>query len=122
MSIPNIIQHLLDTYDNVTPSELDQLQQQIRDIHFNPTEPVDTIFTRIEDFSDVAKIAPSPISRVHKINMAYLILQKAIKFKSDLKACNHQNQTQKTWPNSKVFLEKHKKSSVAQANLQLRKR
>eukprot|EP00957_Ditylum_brightwellii_P053290 4040511-Ditylum_brightwellii.AAC.1 len=52
-SLPNIIQHLLDTYNDVTPSELDQLHQKIGDIHFNPMEPVDTIFTKIEDFSDV---------------------------------------------------------------------
>eukprot|EP00957_Ditylum_brightwellii_P043615 3306051-Ditylum_brightwellii.AAC.1 len=33
-SIPAIISHLLDTYGDVTPSELDQLYQQIMEIHF----------------------------------------------------------------------------------------
>eukprot|EP00957_Ditylum_brightwellii_P100782 7681882-Ditylum_brightwellii.AAC.1 len=90
-------------------------------MHFNWTEPVDTIFTKIEDFLDVAEIAHSPVSEIQKINMAYLILQKAIKLTSDLKAWNCQNQVQKTWPNFKVFLENPKKNDVTQASLQLRR-
>eukprot|EP00957_Ditylum_brightwellii_P077275 5872570-Ditylum_brightwellii.AAC.1 len=72
-------------------------------MHFNPTDPVDTIFTEIEDFSDVAKIVYSPVSEIKKINMVYLILQKAHKFKLDLKAWNCQSQSQKTWQNFKMI-------------------
>jgi hypothetical protein len=42
-------------------------------MHYDITQPVDTLFNTIEDLADLAEHATSPMSAQQQIDMAYLI-------------------------------------------------
>eukprot|EP00957_Ditylum_brightwellii_P020564 1550453-Ditylum_brightwellii.AAC.1 len=97
LTIPDIIDHLFDNYGNVTAEELRELREQVEQLPYQPAEPVDTIFTEIDMLSEVAKIAKRPLTAEQKIDMAYLLLQKTRKYKSNINAWNRRAANTKTW-------------------------
>ena len=96
-TIPEIFEYLFDTYGDVTIQELTELKNQVENLTFNPREPIDNVFTEIEDLADIADIAKSPLTEQQKIDFAYLILQQTNKFNSGLKKWNVTPAATKTW-------------------------
>eukprot|EP00957_Ditylum_brightwellii_P033574 2544995-Ditylum_brightwellii.AAC.1 len=62
-NIPDIFTYLFDTHRDVTPQVLQTLQDNTKAMHFNLTEPVDTIFTDIDDLADITELAKDPITK-----------------------------------------------------------
>ena len=83
-SIPEILMHLFTTYGDVTPTDLRELTSRVENLTFPPSEPVDTIFSEIDDLAAISEIANAPITVTQKINMAYIHFQKFQIFKSSL--------------------------------------
>eukprot|EP00957_Ditylum_brightwellii_P009708 731961-Ditylum_brightwellii.AAC.1 len=71
---PKIFDHLFDNYGSITPEELRELKIQVEGLTYSPAEPVDIIFTKIEDLADATELAKNPITKVQKIDYAYLLL------------------------------------------------
>ena len=101
-TIPEIFHYLFETYGDVSPQELKALTSQVEALHFPPNEPVDTVFTEIDDLATIAELARAPISDQQKINMAYLILQNAQVYNNALTKWNQFDYAQHTWENFKV--------------------
>ena len=97
--IPDILTYLFETYGDVSPQELMGLRSQIENMTFDPTEPVDAVFTEIEDFADIAESIDDPITTVQKCKLAYVVLQNTKKFKSGLREWNQKQWEDKTWEN-----------------------
>ena len=87
-TIPQILAHLFSNYDDVTKEELQEIRSNVENMQFHPNKPMDTVFTEIDTLTDLAELADSPLSEAQKIELGYIILQKAIKFKLELKARN----------------------------------
>ena len=83
-TIPVILTYLFETYGDVNAQELMGLRSQIENMTFDPTEPVDPVFTEIEDFADIVESINDPISTVQKCKLAYIVLQNTKRFKSGL--------------------------------------
>eukprot|EP00957_Ditylum_brightwellii_P090423 6886047-Ditylum_brightwellii.AAC.2 len=47
LTIPEIMDYLFDNYGNVTAEEFRKLRTQVKNLTYQPIEPVDTIFTHI---------------------------------------------------------------------------
>ena len=109
-TIPEILTHLFVTYVDVTPADLLDLTSRVENLNFPSAEPVDTIFSEIDDLAAIAEIAGAPISATQKINIAYIHFQKFHIFKSSLNKWNEKDNTEKTWPNFKVHLRTAHKS------------
>ena len=60
-TIPDVLSHLFNAYGLVTPTELYKLKQKVETMQFSPQEPVDTLITEIDDLTDIADLAGSPI-------------------------------------------------------------
>eukprot|EP00957_Ditylum_brightwellii_P112042 8543527-Ditylum_brightwellii.AAC.2 len=101
LSIQATLDHLFDNYGDVTAEELQDLHTQVENLSYNIREPVDNIFTELEDLEDISKVAKDPITKKQMISIAYLILQKMRKYHTDLKGWNRKAQHQKTWANFK---------------------
>ena len=108
-TIPEIFKYLFDTYGDVSPRELQQLRNQVENIVFDPSEPVDTIFSEIEDLDTIAQIAENPLSERQKIEMAYLILQNSKKFTNGLKKWDKRPLDNKTWEMFMEFFRREQK-------------
>ena len=96
-SIPDIFTYLYDTYGDVSPQDLRMLTAQVESLTFPPNEPVDTVFSEIDDLSMIADLARAPMSQQQKINMAYLILQNTQVYTNALKAWNQRPLNEHTW-------------------------
>lgn len=83
-TIPQILLHLFDTYGDITPKQLSDLKSNVEDMVFDPTEPVDTIFTELDDLADIAEMADKPFTEKQKIDVGYIVLQGTMKFGSGL--------------------------------------
>ena len=66
---------------------------------FDPTEPVDAVFTEIKDFADIAESINDPITTVQKCKLAYVVLQNTKKFKIRLQEWDRKPSDEKTWDN-----------------------
>ena len=75
-SIPAIFTHLFTNYGDISPSELCTLTDQVQNMQFHPQEPVDTVFTAIDDLATIVEMAEAPLMQPQKINMAFLLFQK----------------------------------------------
>ena len=84
------------------------LRAQIENMTFNPTEPVDAVFTEIEDFADIAESINDPITTVQKCKLAYIVLQNTKMFKSGLKNGTENLQTTRLGTISKLTSEKYR--------------
>ena len=108
-TIPQILKYLFETFGDVTPKEFKQLRDQVESMVFDPTEPVDTIFSEIEDLENIADMADNPMRERQKIDMAYLIIQNSKKFNSSLTKWDRR-ENDKTWDDFMQFLRKEQKN------------
>eukprot|EP00957_Ditylum_brightwellii_P160310 12203560-Ditylum_brightwellii.AAC.1 len=104
-------------YGNMTPYILQTLQDNAKAMNFDPIEPVDTIFSKIDDLADITELAKDPISEKQKIFIGYIIHQQAHKFASNLTKWNNKPDTQKTWANFQSHFQKAQKDLHRSGNL-----
>ena len=88
--------HLFNTYGDITPQDLREIQMRVENRSFPPSEPVDTIFIEIDKLASIADIANSPITLRQKINMAYLLFQKLHVYKNALNRWDDKDNADKT--------------------------
>ena len=85
-------------------TDLCELTSHVENLTFPPSEPVDTIFSEIDDLAAIAEIASAPITATQKINIAYIHFQKFQIFKSSLNKWDEKEFDEKTWDNFKMHL------------------
>lgn len=95
--IPEILRHLFETYGDVSPQELLSLRSRIENMVFDPHDPVDEIFTEIDEYAEVMEIVGDPVSESHKCQLAYIVLLNTRTFKSGLRDWDKKVQADKTW-------------------------
>ena len=103
-TIPEIFNHLFDTYGDVTPSELRDLQARVEGLTLPPSEPVDSIFSEIDDLAAISEIAKAPMTATQKINMAYILFSKQHVYKSALRKWDEQLDDHQNWDNFKEHM------------------
>eukprot|EP00957_Ditylum_brightwellii_P161487 12295991-Ditylum_brightwellii.AAC.1 len=65
-NIPDIFTYLFDSYRDVTPQALQTLQDNVKTMHFDLAEHVDTICTNIDDLDDIAELVKDQITERQK--------------------------------------------------------
>jgi len=108
-SIPTILKHLFDNYGDVTPKELQELSARVKNMTFDPVDPIDGVFIEIDDLENIAEMAENPYSEQQKIDMGFIILQNTRKFNSGLKAWDKKESDDKTWENFQAHFRKQQK-------------
>ena len=108
-TIPNIFRYLFETYGDISPRELQQLRNQVETLVFDPTEPVDSVFSEIEDLDTIASMANNPMTEKQKMDMAYLILQNTKRFSTGLKKWDKKDLEEQDWQSFKDHFRKEQK-------------
>jgi hypothetical protein len=75
-TVNEILAHLQTTYGHISPQMMEDREQELITMVYNPKFPIDTIFNAVEDFSDYAELAQHPITAHQTIAKAYLLLNK----------------------------------------------
>jgi hypothetical protein len=98
-NIRAVMTHLFTTYGKITPQQVTAKQQALYSMHYDITQPVDTIFNTIEDLADLAEHALSPMTAQQQIDMAYVIFSRDPILQQDIRLWNRRPVLDRTWPN-----------------------
>ena len=104
-----MLQHLYDSYGDLTPKELEDNDEHMR-VTYDATEPIEILYNQIEQAVDIAEAGQHPYTNAQILTRAYTLI-----FQTGLMddACSNWDDkpaTQKTWAEFKVhFAKAHKK-------------
>jgi hypothetical protein len=98
----NIIDHLSSTYGRVTAQMFDDKSEELRQMTYDPSQPIDNIFTAVNELADFAELARNNITQRQCVSRAYLILNKSGKLKEAITEWNHKTTANQNWINFKV--------------------
>lgn len=115
ITLLRMLQHLYDTYGDLTPTELEDNDTRMR-APYDPTEPIETLYNQLEQAVDIAEAGSLPYTQAQILTRAYnLILQTGL-FDDACSAWIDKTASIKTWTNFKVhFARAHKKLRQQQA-------
>jgi len=74
---------------------LEDHEQELRNLSYNPRLPIDVLFNTVEDYIDFAELALQPMSQRHTISKAYIIIKKTRRFKTAITEWNRRLETDK---------------------------
>jgi hypothetical protein len=100
LHVHEVFEHLYRTYGNITPQSLQQKEFEVKNMVYNPQDPIDNVFNEIENFTELATHAQVPVSQLQCITIGTIILQKTRIFSVALRAWNAI--AVKTWLNFKT--------------------
>jgi hypothetical protein len=98
-SIRALILHLFTTYGRITPQQVKTKEMELLNMHYDISQPVNNVFTSINDLSDLAESANSPMSPQHMIELAYVIFAKHTILQPNLRLWNRKPAEERTWNN-----------------------
>jgi hypothetical protein len=97
-SILAVVLHLFTTYGKITPQQVKGKEMELYNMHYDISQPVDTVFNAIEDLAELAEHAVSPMSAQQMIDLAYVIFAKQPILQHDLRLWNRLPLDERTWP------------------------
>jgi hypothetical protein len=100
-SVSQILEYLQTVYGRVSPQMLEDREQELRTMLYNPKLPIDMVYNAVEDFVDYANLSGQPASELQTISKAYIILNKTGCFKQPITEWTRRPLVQKTWINFK---------------------
>ena len=104
--IPSIFTFLRDNYGKLAPAQLKERETEIDNLVYDPSQNVDIIFNKIQEFQDLCTLLDNPKSDKQLVIYAYLCFQKTGIFQQSLKEWNAKPVADQTFPNFKVFMRK----------------
>jgi hypothetical protein len=75
-SIRAIILHLFSTYGKITPQQAKAKEMELYQMHYDISQPVDTVFNSIDDLSDTSENANLPMTEQQMVDLACVIFAK----------------------------------------------
>ena len=108
-TVPEIMTYLFATYGHISPTTLNEKREEILNMAYDPSKPIDILFNRISKYATVADVAGSPETPTQLINMAFIILTKTGIFAHDIRTWHAGDADQKTWPNFKTHFKEAQK-------------
>ena len=94
-----VLQHLFATHGKITPQQVKAKEMSTYHMHYDISQPVDTVFNTIDDLTDLAEHALSPMTQQQMIDMAYVIFARQPILQQDLRLWNRRPVGERTWAN-----------------------
>ncbi len=102
LPVRDILRHLYSVYGRVTPQKLQDRENAVQQMIYDPVNPIDGIFTAVNELVQYAAAANSPYTQAQIINLAYIILNCTGHFRRWILSWNELPQVQKTWTTFKM--------------------
>jgi tetrahydrodipicolinate N-succinyltransferase len=96
-TVYDILAYLQDVYGRVSPQMVDTREEEVRNLAYNPQQPVDFVFNAVEDFAEFAELGGQPLSQPQIISKAYVILTKTRRFSNAIIKWKNKPSDEKTW-------------------------
>jgi hypothetical protein len=95
-SMRELLLHVFTTYGRITPQQVKAKEMELLNMHYDISQPVDNVFNCIDDLSDLAESANSPMSAQQMIDLAYVIFAKQPILQPDLRLWNRKPLAKRT--------------------------
>ena len=104
-----ILQYLYDEYGRVTPQMMQDEETKLKTMVYDPTHPIDNIFTAVEELCDLAESGGTPYTQAQCVNIAYVIINNTGEFTDAIKDWIRKPINQRSWIQFKIdFRRAHK--------------
>ena len=94
-----VLLHLFATHGKITPQQVKSKEMTTYNMHYDISQPVDTVFNSIDDLADLAEHARSPMTPQQMMDLAYVIFARQPILQQDLRLWNRRPVVERTWPN-----------------------
>jgi hypothetical protein len=94
-----VLLHLFTTHGKITPQQVKAKELSTYNMHYDISQPVDTVFNTIDDLADLAEHARSPMTPQQMMDMAYVIFARQPILQQDLRLWNRRPVVERTWSN-----------------------
>ena len=88
MNIPTIFEFLQTNYGKINQNLLMEIEDALKDQIYDMSEPIDSVFNKVDQFADLCELVKDPLSDRRKIMLAYKIISKNNAFMDSLKTWN----------------------------------
>jgi hypothetical protein len=114
----NLIEHLLKSYGNITPSDLAHNDTIFRKV-YDPNQPIETFYSQIEDAINYAGAGRSANTAAQVLTNTYSLVCSTGMFPESCREWRRHTKAHKTWANFKVhFTEAHQDWRLLQGTTQ----
>ena len=111
----------MTNYGKVTAQMLANKEDELRQLTYDPNLPMGFLFSKIDDFSELAKQAGTPFTNVQRMQKAYLLIQRTARFNQHITERNRLPLEQRnTWNLFKQFFRRAHQEYREVTNLTLR--
>ena len=97
--IPTVIKYLFEEYGELSPDELVQKEDEVKNYSYDTALPVSNVFNEILHLQDLHELTGSTLAEDTMIRLGYIILNRTQVFKESLIAWNNKQPNDKTWNN-----------------------
>ena len=97
-TVQQILAYLQTAYGRVSPQMLEDHEQELRNLSYNPRLPIDVVFNAVEDYIDFAELT----SQQQTVAKAYIAINKKRRFKTTITEWNCRPESIKNWINNKT--------------------
>ena len=94
-----VLQHLFATHGKITPQQVKAKEMATYNMHYDISQPVDTVFNTIDDLADLAEHALAPMTHQQMIDMAYVLFARQPILQQDLCLWNRRPVVERTLAN-----------------------
>jgi len=101
-TVQQILDYLQTAYGQISPQMLEDSEQELRNLSYNPRLSIDVVFNAVEDYIDFAELILQPMSQRQTIYKAYIVINKTRRFKTAITEWNRRPKADKTWINFKT--------------------
>ena len=105
--IPDIIAFLQDSFGQITPQELADREDALKNLTYDPWKPVDLVFNKINQFKDLCELCKNQKTDTQLVQLAYLIFIRTRTFTEALRKWNKKPTADKTYTNMITHMRQH---------------
>ena len=108
LTLLRMLQHLYDTYGDLTPTELEDNDERMK-LPYDVTTPIETLYDQIEQAVDIAEAGHQPYTNAQVLTRTYNLILQTGMFTDACREWRAKPGTEKTWENFKIhFAQAHK--------------
>ena len=109
-TVPVILASLFATYGAITPQTLATAKQKLEETTYNHARPIANLFTKINEYANLAEAANATETPAQLINMGLIILTRCTIFSTDIRTWHARTTADKTWPHFKTHFKDAQKA------------
>jgi hypothetical protein len=97
----DMLMHLYTNYGRLTPADIQANDERLK-ARYDPNQPIESLFTQVEDAMEIADAANAPYSPEQIVNVAYNLVYSTGMFADACRDWRRRTAAEKNWANFKV--------------------